>query len=580
MKLEKTWMGICVWVIYLVGMIFAIGVTGFVSGLFPFYDRYYVAAGTASISIIIAVIFGFLLNAIVQKVVTSAGLDTYEKPVWLEIIVPVAILIASFFAFGYSSSIVKDFTGNIDLYDSAVVAASARDIQLTSFSDKAYAVCLKVFMGFLGNSLNTAYVLHIILRTMLVLFLYIALRVVLGMIPAIIGSAAVIAIPSFGYTLKSVDSAQLTSTAIMFLLMVTVVYVYGFTRESSVRWYYKPISIVYGALLGFMIYFDAASAAVIAFLIAAWMLYDMFGETINICVNEIIVLISGVLAFGGMLIYEGGYDNIPDTYSRWTWRFYGYNENAWLLMAKGSQYNTFLALGLLIAAFIPAVLFFKKRCTKTSSFVMFSVLGLLASVILGDTVANSEIMIITFVVILICCGVAAMIHVKEDEPVAPAKNEDEENSEEEDNSEEEADTESDDELVVRPEITETPLEEELLPEEEEEPEEAFEEQQEEEAVLEQQEVVQEQQQEEQEMIETKKAETPRFVPEGMVLPMGEEDEEDLVPRFNMNRPEMEDIGILSVGGAASAKAAEKKEEPSSRKDDFDINIAPGDDFDI
>ena len=69
-------------------------------------------------------------------------------------------------------------------------------------------------------------------------------------------------------------------------------------------------------------------------------------------------------------------------------------------------------------------------------------------------------------------------------------------------------------------------------------------------------------------IEDKK-EKPRFVPEGMALPMGEEDEDDLVPNFNMNRPEMAEIGILSVG-----------ENKKARKDDFDLDISPDDDFDI
>ena len=33
MKLKKTWMGICVWVLYLGGIIFALEFTGLISGL-------------------------------------------------------------------------------------------------------------------------------------------------------------------------------------------------------------------------------------------------------------------------------------------------------------------------------------------------------------------------------------------------------------------------------------------------------------------------------------------------------------------------------------------------------------------
>ncbi|WP_026526931.1 hypothetical protein [Butyrivibrio sp. VCD2006] len=618
MKLEKTWMGICVWVIYLVGMIFAIGVTGFISGLFPSYDRYYVAGGTAACGILVAIVLGLVFNAAIQGIVKKSGLDSFKKPVWLEILLPIVILVAAFFAFGYSQSIVKDFTGDIQLYDSAVIAASGQDIILSSFADKAYVAVLKVFMGFLGNSLNTAYALHLVLRLLLVLFLYISIRVVLGMIPALAGSIAVIAIPSFGYSLKSVASSQLTFTAFFFLLMLTILYVYGFYTAASTRWYYKLISILFGAFLGFMIYFEAASATVIPFLIAAWVLYDMYGETINVCVNEIIVLIAGVLSFGAMLIYEGGPDSIPDTYYHWTWRFYGYNENAWLLMVKGSPYNTYLALGLLVAALIPAVLFFKKRCTKTSPFIMCSVLGLVASVFLGETAANSEVMIIAFVVILICCGIAAMIHVNEIEIYSHEKateNEPEDETAEngyevvtpeeivaeeavleeaayeeaiadEDNSDA-SDEDTVDEEAVTEEIAEDKIEEEKT--EEVETKEVEKEEAEtsgenniEENITENVEELQDDIPETEKGPIEKNQETPRYVPEGMVLPMGEEDEEDLVPNFNMNRLQTQDIGILSVGGSENAdeKNLPKDKAPVSRKDDFDINIAPGDDFDI
>jgi hypothetical protein len=89
----------------------------------------------------------------------------------------------------------------------------------------------------------------------------------------------------------------------------------------------------------------------------------------------------------------------------------------------------------------------------------------------------------------------------------------------------------------------------------------------------------------------------------MVLPLGDEEAEDLVPDFNMNRPEMADIGVLSVGkktadtvveAAATEPSEPETEEPeinepvedkapektNEEKDDFDITLKPGDDFDI
>nr|MCR5657622.1 hypothetical protein [Butyrivibrio sp.] len=81
--------------------------------------------------------------------------------------------------------------------------------------------------------------------------------------------------------------------------------------------------------------------------------------------------------------------------------------------------------------------------------------------------------------------------------------------------------------------------------------------------------------------EPKKPSAPRFVPEGMVLPVGDEDEEDLVPRINLRRQEMEDIGIISLNRGDQEIEEETKSEPEKpKKDDFDIDIKDGDDFDI
>jgi hypothetical protein len=87
------------------------------------------------------------------------------------------------------------------------------------------------------------------------------------------------------------------------------------------------------------------------------------------------------------------------------------------------------------------------------------------------------------------------------------------------------------------------------------------------------------------------AEEPKghFVPEGMVLPEDDEDV-DLTPRMKI--PEF--TGTISLAETArqvneklkekEKKAAERKEKAASakisRKDDFDIDLKPGDDFDI
>ena len=554
MKLRKTWIGICVWVIYLVGMIFAIGVTGFVSGLFPAYDRYIVAGGALAVCLIAAYIIGKIASFIGNKVNENESVKEWKKPAWLEILVPMAIAVIAFFTFNRFSLLVNDFSGNIELYDSAVVAISGEGTSGLGFADAAYVGVLRIIMSFLGNSLSIVSSVNLFLRILMVLFLYIAIRASLGMVPAIACAGAAAGIPSFGYSLLNVDSKQLVITAVAMETMLVVLYVRGFETTVGTRMFYKIFSILIGALIGFMFYIEAASAIVIVFLLAAWELADMCGETFNICLNEILLLLSGVAAFIGALIYVGGPNSIQDTYYHWTWKFYGYNDNSWLLMIRDSLPNTYFALAILTFAFVPSVLYFAKdRAEKITPWLMFSVLMVVASVFLGDTVANTEVMIITAFVILISCGATCFAYVEGEEYVEEI-DDDEEEKEEEENE---------------PEV----------------------------------EVVKEEKNE----VSEQKEDKPRFVPEGMVLPMGDEDEEDLIPNFNMNRPEMAEIVMLSVGNKVDVSSSEKKdkkeeilntkedrksEKPENadkpeksevteeKKDDFDITLKPGDDFDI
>ena len=85
--------------------------------------------------------------------------------------------------------------------------------------------------------------------------------------------------------------------------------------------------------------------------------------------------------------------------------------------------------------------------------------------------------------------------------------------------------------------------------------------------------------------EYKAAEPKRYVPEGMVLPVGEEDtDENLQPRMKM--PDINDMGQISLNreGKISLNRAEEKNADKSEKTDaeaeFDFAIKENDDFDL
>ena len=77
-------------------------------------------------------------------------------------------------------------------------------------------------------------------------------------------------------------------------------------------------------------------------------------------------------------------------------------------------------------------------------------------------------------------------------------------------------------------------------------------------------------------LEKEREKRKKYIPEGMILPIGDEDLiDDCKPKFKM--PDIEEIGPIEV-----ERHKEEHEEIAvvSKRDDFDIDIQPGDDFDI
>jgi len=77
-------------------------------------------------------------------------------------------------------------------------------------------------------------------------------------------------------------------------------------------------------------------------------------------------------------------------------------------------------------------------------------------------------------------------------------------------------------------------------------------------------------------LEKEREKRKKYIPEGMILPIGDEDlVDDCKPKFKM--PDLEEIGPIEV-----ERHKEEHEEVAtvSKRDDFDIDIQPGDDFDI
>ena len=285
-------------------------------------------------------------------------------------------------------------------------------------------------------------------------------------------------------------------------------------------------------------------------------------------VRLIIVVAAAVLTFIGMFIQEQGFMMADVRFANWA-SYYFHNLNTFDMFWAYTDYKIIYLVTLIVMSGV-IVGFWKNRTVEKISPWLWSILFIFVSVpFMGATRMNTQVFVTVYYAFILGC-VASLIALPADEEEAeyieePVKETVEEKEAEEirelaeDATEEVADetaSESPEAAQGAQEVTEPDYEFEDEPEEEEP--------------------------------------HGHFVPEGMVLPEDDEDV-DLTPRMKM--PEF--TGTISLAETArqvneklkekERKAAEKREterksapvtDKKPRKDDFDIELKPGDDFDI
>ncbi len=540
MKLKKTWMGICVFVIYLVGIIFATGVTGFVSGPFSGYgqmaDGAIMAAG--------AVVAGFVMSLLGSVIFKGARENSKKEPaVLIDILIPIAVAVIGIVV--YINSISANLTGgNMALYEGAKVTGNALTPVSTSFADYAYMVGLRATMLLLGNGTLSVIVYQVVLRALLILFTYISLRITIGMAGALVCSALMIAIPVFAGSLSVVESGNITLATLA--LDILLVVLFAKRAAASDRKIFDVIFLIFcGVFTGYAVFTDVAALSVLVFVLTAFFIISENGQTKNTLIYEILFVLFGIISFVLCLIGWYGTGSFTASFWKWANQFYGINNSAFFGIIAESLQSRILVLVLLACGVAAAFSYiFAGRNERVIPWFLYIVTAAVLSVVLGTTATNNQIFILVLMTVATGCMVSGFFY-KKSEEVAVSEEETEpenaiesETSETDDGeSEKTAEPETD---INEAEKTEESREAEDITEETVEPENTEESRQ-----------------------------KPRFVPEGMVLPMGEEDEDNLEPNFNFKRQEENDIGVLEIN-----------RKVSKPKDEFDISIEPGDDFDI
>lgn len=567
MKLRRAWPAVGIWVIFLIFEFAMVASSGFFLGLFPNENK-----------LIYSIVFAVLSILLMSVIVIFAGRcsDSMKANLWpsklpfkigYQITIALILIGAVWYRIELLANTSKEITGKMSLYENAMVGGTpVAEYDLLSI---VYSTILKGILFFTGNIITVPFIFQIVCFTIFMICGFFTVKKLLGYAAALIFTAYVAFMPVFtpAFTGPELSTDPLFMAMFGIELLFVALFLEGsfkkkYTSKAWILWY-----ILVGIVVGFMSYMDAGTIIMIVpFLFAVLFIYGT--KVKEEVVRLIIVIAAAVLTFIGMFIQEQGFMMADVRFANWA-SYYFHNLNTFDMFWAYTDYKIIYLVTLIVMSGV-IVGFWKNRTVEKISPWLWSILFIFVSVpFMGATRMNTQVFVTVYYAFILGC-VASLIALPADEEEAeyieePVKETVEEKEAEEirelaeDATEEVADetaSESPEAAQGAQEVTEPDYEFEDEPEEEEP--------------------------------------HGHFVPEGMVLPEDDEDV-DLTPRMKM--PEF--TGTISLAETArqvneklkekERKAAEKREterksapvtDKKPRKDDFDIELKPGDDFDI
>ncbi|WP_026520361.1 hypothetical protein [Butyrivibrio sp. FCS006] len=567
MKLRRAWPAVGIWVIFLIFEFAMVASSGFFLGLFPNENK-----------LIYSIVFAVLSILLMSVIVIFAGRcsDSMKANLWpsklpfkigYQITIALILIGAVWYRIELLGNTSKEITGKMSLYENAMVGGTpVAEYDLLSI---VYSTILKGILFFTGNIITVPFFFQIVCFTIFMICGFFTVQKLLGYAAALVFTAYVGFMPVFtpAFTGPELSTGPLFMAMFGIELLFVALFLEGsfkkkYTSKAWILWY-----ILVGIVVGFMSYMDAGTIImIIPFLFAVLFIYGT--KVKEEVVRLIIVVAAAVLTFIGMFIQEQGFMMADVRFANWA-SYYFHNLNTFDMFWAYTDYKIIYLVTLIVMSGV-IVGFWKNRTVEKISPWLWSILFIFVSVpFMGATRMNTQVFVTVYYAFILGC-VASLIALPADEEEAEYVEEsvketvEEKEAEEirelaEDATEEGADetaSESPEAAQGAQKVTEPDYEFEDEPEEEEP--------------------------------------HGHFVPEGMVLPEDDEDV-DLTPRMKM--PEF--TGTISLAETArqvneklkekERKAAEKREterksapvtDKKPRKDDFDIELKPGDDFDI
>ncbi|ADL33953.1 hypothetical protein bpr_I1214 [Butyrivibrio proteoclasticus B316] len=551
MKLKRMWPGLCILIVFMIFDVIMVASSSFFSGLFPYSDtKLTYSIALTVLGVLIMSVLTFLLGRICDHIELESLAHSIGVRVIYALMLIAVFIGGIFYRLYILGQTTAEPTGKLSLFENAQVGAKAAGAEYDLLSI-VYTDILRFIMYFTGNKITTAYGLQIAFFMIFVILGTITCKVLLGKAGSVIFASYVSFMPIFTENLQK----AVIGTDELFLTMLGVeLFVIGiYLRNASdgkynSRWYVIWYVFV-GVIVGFMTYLDAGTFITVLPLLLSVMF--MAGDKgYKGVFSFLFVSLSGVITFFAMITQEAGFAHMGAVLGNWS-DYYFRNLNTFSMFWTYTNYKLLYLITFIVMSGVLVGYFRNKNFGRISPWLLATILVFVATPFFGATRMNDQNVVTVFFAFVLAC-VVSLITLTRQEQIF---DEDIEEDDEDDSVDEELRT-----IIGDEDAEYVPLEKKAL-------------------------------------------QGPRYVPEGMVLPTGSEDEMD-VDASKMKMPKFEGkIGLdrkssehkITVKPEIKTEPEHKERkvvfrkrteyktahvEKENKKDDFDLPFKNGDDFDL
>ncbi|MBO6242140.1 MAG: hypothetical protein J6O61_15150 [Butyrivibrio sp.] len=553
MKLKRMWPAYCIWALFIIFDVVMVAGSSFFLGLFPSDKRIIYTAVLTVLGIllmsVLMIFFGKLYDGAINGIASKKIFCNTVYGLLLGIIVISAFIVRM----KVSSSKVLEVTGKLSLYQNAVIGGT----EVTFENDLLSIIYTGILRGILyltGNDINVALYFEIFSYCLFILFAALSVNILLGRLPSIVFASYVSFMPIFidmfrvpSLGTQSLFYAMFSIELFIIALLLNGTYREKYSSNAWIVWYFFV-----GAVIGFMGYTDAGTFFTVAPLVLS--IIFIIGQSLKKGLFKLgFVLFGCVFGFFGMIAQEQGPANIVQTLVNWA-TYYFKNLNTFSLFMIYTDYKIIYLITVIVMSGIIIGFWKNRKIDRVSPWLLSMLIIYVTVPFMGATQMNSQIMVTIFYGFVLACVVCLITISPEDDGLLISFDEQSPETVNEEISESDADEKGE---KVQESSSKEDIEDiakELVKKNKEN--------------KENKEMIKESKEK---IVESgDETEKQRFVPEGMVLPMETEadlKERDQTPRMKM--PKFE--GTISL---------DRKAIENALKDDFDIPLTPGDDFDF